>query len=136
MKSMVEMFLFVFAISCAAGAQEAPKPALQQGISVEMPVASHAAEMPAADNANATIVSVSADGKVFVGVQPVEVASLSSLKQGVVYVKADGRVPYQKMLTVLDALEGRSVVLLTAPVNANGVSNVPPYGLKVMLANQ
>jgi len=49
--------------------------------------------------------------------------SLSSLKQGVVYVKGDARVPYQKILTVLDALEGRSVLLLTAPVN------VPPLSL-------
>ena len=61
---------------------------------------------------------------------------LSSLKQGAVYLKADARVPYQKMITVLNALQGRSVVLLTAPVNANDATNVPPYGLKVTVANQ
>jgi transposase len=54
----------------------------------------------------------------------------------VAMVKADAQVPYQKLLTVLDALQGRSVVLLTAPVNAKSANIASPYGLKVILANQ
>jgi Biopolymer transport protein ExbD/TolR len=136
MKSVVEMFLFAFAITCVAGAQQPSKPALQQGISVEMPVANHAVEMRAADEDSATIVSVAADGNVFVGVESVDVASLSSLKQGVVYVKADAQVPYQKLLTVLDVLQGRTVVLLTAPAKMKNANIVSPYGVKLTLANQ
>ena len=137
MKSMLEVYLVTFAITCVAGAQDRTKPAPQSGIHVEMPVAAHAIEMPAADKQDATIVTLTADGNVFVGTEPVEMSALSSLSSGTVYVKADSRVPYQTMLTVLDALDGMSVVLLTEPsATAKSAKIVPPYGVKVSLCGE
>jgi biopolymer transport protein TolR len=107
---------------------------MNPGISVETPVASHAVEMRAADEQNATVVAITADGKVFLGIEPTEPAALSRLSEGTVYVKADARVPYQKVLAVLDALRVKSVALLTAPPeNAVRQGIVPPYGMKLIV---
>ena len=46
------------------------------------------------------------------------------------YVKADAQTPYQQVLTVLNALSGHQVVLLTAPtVKAVPGKMAPPYGV-------
>lgn len=111
------------------------QPALRQGISVEMPVAGHAMEMRAADEQNATVVAITANGRVFLGIQPTDPAALSRLSKKTVYVKADAQAPYQQLLAVLDALRGRSVVLLSAPPeNALRQGSVPPYGTKLVLS--
>jgi biopolymer transport protein ExbD len=137
MKSTFAVCLVVFAISWLAGAQEAGTPVLRPGVSVEMAAANHAVEVPAADAQDATVVSVTADGKIFVGVKPVEISALSSLKPGTVYVKADARVAYQKILTVLDALHGRPLVLLTAsPANTRKGNIMPPYGVKLTVGGR
>jgi biopolymer transport protein ExbD len=135
MKIMLEVCLVTVAITCVAGAQS--KPALQQGVHVDLPVAAHAIEMPAADKENATIATLTADGSLFVGTEPAEISALSSLSSGTLYVKADARVPYQTILNVLDALHGKSVVLLTAPsVAAKSAKIAQPYGVKVSLAGE
>ena len=44
-------------------------------------------------------------------------------------------MPFQKVLTVLDALRGKSVVLLAAPPkNVEGAKIVPPYGIEVTVS--
>jgi hypothetical protein len=135
MKFVIEACLVGSILICGAGAQQSQKPALTRGISVDMPVASHAVEMPAADEQNATVVAITADGKVFVGIEPTEPAALSKLSGGTVYVKADSRVPYQKVLAVLDVLHGKSVVLLSAPPeNTVRQGIVPPYGMKLIVS--
>ncbi len=137
MKAVIQVCLLTVALTCITGAQESPKPPLRRGIHVNMPVASHAVEMPAADEKDATVLGITADGKLFLGAEPVEISALSSLKEGPVYLKADARAPYQKILTVLDALQGRSVVLLTAPAaKPESGKVVPPYGLKLAVAGQ
>jgi hypothetical protein len=71
------------------------------------------------------------------GIRPVQLSDLGKLKAETVYVKADARVPYQQILTVLDELRGHSVVLLTSsPSNAERSGIAPPYGVKVMLGRQ
>jgi hypothetical protein len=51
-----------------------------------------------------------------------------------VYVKADAQAPFQKVLSVLDALRGKSVVLLAAPPKSVGREKImPPYGLKLIV---
>jgi len=135
MKSIVEACLVGSILICAAAGQDPQKPALKRGVSVEMPVAPHAVEMRAADEENATVVAITADGRVFVGVRPTEPSALAGLSAGTVYVKADSRVPYQKVLAVLDALRAKSVVLLTAaPENAARQGIVPPYGMKLTVS--
>jgi hypothetical protein len=135
MKSIVEAFLVGSILICGAGAQDSHSIGLTAGISVKMPVASHAVEMRAADEPNAQVVAVAADGKVFVGTKATEPGTLSNLNDETVYLKADSRAPYQKVLTVLDALRGKSVVLLTAaPENAPKQGIVPPYGVKLSVS--
>ncbi len=135
MKSLIEVCVVGSILICAAGAQESTQPALRKGVSVQMPVADHAVEMRAADAQEATVVAITADGKVFAGVEPTEPSALSKLSAGTVYVKADSRVPFQKVLSVLDALRGKSVVLLAAPPeNVERTKNVPPYGMKVTVS--
>src|ERR1022692_3819680 len=109
MKSLIEVCVVGSILICVAGAQESMQPALQKGVSVQMPVADHAVEMRAADAQQATIVAITADGKLFAGTEPTEPSALSKLSAGTVYVKADSQAPFQKVLSVLDAL------LLTAP---------------------
>jgi hypothetical protein len=136
MKSVIKAWLVGAILICAAGAQESHKTALTKGISVQMPVVNQAVEMRAADEPNASVVAIAADGKVFVGIKATEPIALSSLSEGTVYVKADSRVPYQKILTVLDALRGKSVVLLSAPPeNAPARQGiVAPYGMKLIVS--
>jgi hypothetical protein len=135
MKSLIEVCVVGSILICAVGAQESTQPALRKGVSVQMPVADHAVEMRAADAPQATVVAITADGKVFAGTELTEPGALSKLSAGTVYVKADSRVPFQKVLTVLDALRGKSVVLLAAPPrNAAGTKLVPPYGLEVTVS--
>lgn len=135
MASLVQSVLVGLILIARAGAQGPPQPALRQGISVDMPHATHAVEMRAADEPNATTVAITADGTIFVDAQSTEPAALNTLTEETVYLKADARVPYQKVLTVLDALRGKTVVLLTAPP-ANAVTQqrfVPPYGMKLIV---
>ena len=100
MKSVMGACLVGSILICGAGAQDSQKIALTQGVSVQMAVASHAVEMRAADEPNAKVVAITADGKVFVGIKATEPGALSSLGEGTVYVKADSRAPYQKVLAV------------------------------------
>ena len=132
MKSLIDLVVVGSLLICAMGAQG---PVLRKGVSVQMPVADHAVEMRAADAQQATVVAITAEGKVFVGTEPTEPGALSKLTAGTVYVKADSRVPFQKVLAVLDALRGKSVVLLAAPPrNVAGTKMVPPYGMEVVIS--
>ena len=129
MKFVLEVCFGGSILVLGAGALYSQEPPLKRGISVEMPVAGHATEVRAADEQNATVVAMTTDGRVFVGVEPAEPAALSKLSDKTVYVKADARTPFQKVLEVLDALRGKSVVLLSAPPgNAAKQEYVPPYG--------
>jgi biopolymer transport protein ExbD len=80
------------------------------------------------------VVAITATGKVYAGIEPTEPAALSSLKAETVYVKADSQAPFQKVLAVLDALRGKSVVLLAAPPKGAGTTGImPPYGMKLIV---
>lgn len=140
MKSVIEACLAGSILIVAAGALYSQKPVLKQGISVEMPVAGHAVEVRAADEQNAIVVAITANGRVFVGIQPREPATLSRLSEKTVYVKAeyvkaDVRAPYQNVLAVLDALRGKSVVLMSAPPETAATQGyAPPYGTKLTVS--
>lgn len=135
MKSVIEACLAGSILLCAARAQGPGQVALRAGVSVQMAVAANAMEMRAADEPNATVVAITADGRVFIGIKAAEAADLGILSDETVYVKADARAPYQKVLTVLDALRGKSVVLLTAPPeNAVRQGMAAPYGLRLAVS--
>jgi biopolymer transport protein ExbD len=100
-----------------------------------MAVADHAVEMRAADTPQATIIAITADGKLFIEAERTEPSALSKLSAGTVYVKADSRVPFQRVLTVLDALRGKSVVLLAAPPkNLERAKIMAPYGMEMTVS--
>ena len=135
MKSLIEVCVLGSILICAVGAQESTQPILRKGVSVQMPVADHAVEMRAADEQQAIVVAITADGKLYAGAEPTEPGALSKLSAGTVYVKADSRVPFQRVLTVLDALRGKSVVLLAAPPkNVERTKIAPPYGMEVIVS--
>jgi biopolymer transport protein ExbD len=113
----------------------AQAPALKKGVRVDLPVASHAVEMREADAQNALVVAITAKGRVYVGSKPSEPAALNRVSEGTVYVKVDVRAPYQTVLAALDALHGKSVVLLSAPPEATLKRGyVPPYGTKLIVS--
>lgn len=132
MKPAVKGYLVGIILIVGMGGQT---PVLKKGVSVDMPVASHAVEMRAADEQNAPVVAITANGRVFVGIEPTEPAALSRLSEGTVYVKADVRAPYQTVFAVFDALHGKSVVLLSAPPGTIQKGQyVPPYGTKLIVS--
>jgi biopolymer transport protein TolR len=137
MKSILGVCLMALIISSGVAAQDPTKPELRQGIPVQMPVASDAVAIPDADALNATVITVTADGKLFLGTQPAEESALKNLPGSTVYVKADARVPYQRVLTVLDELRGRSVVLLAGSASKADIGKItPPHGVKLAIGPQ
>ncbi len=137
MKKMLEVCLITVLLACAMNAQDPTKPVLRPGVSVQMLVSNQAVKMMAADANDATVVAITADGKVFLGTTPVETGALSSLKASTVYLKVDARTEFQKVITVLDALRGHSVSLLTAAPAATAKSGIsPPYGVKIELSGK
>jgi hypothetical protein len=79
MKSVIGMCLMGSVLLCGAHAQDPSKPVLRPGVSVQMAVAEHAVEMRAADELDATVVAITQEGKVYVGIKPTETAALSDL---------------------------------------------------------
>ncbi len=136
MKSVIGMCLMGWVLLYGARAQDPSKPVLRPGVSVQMAVAEHAVEMRAADELDATVVAITQEGKAYVGIKPTETAALNDLRDGTVYVKADARVPYQKILAVLDALRGKRVVLLTQPAgNAAKPQGITwPHGVTLTMS--
>jgi biopolymer transport protein ExbD len=135
MQAAIKGCLVGAVLLAGAGAVYSQKPVFRKGAAVEMATAEHAVEMRAADQQNATVVAMTANGRVFVGIEPTEPAALSNLSSKTIYVKVDARVLYQKVLAVLDALRGKSVVLLSGPPGpaARG-EYVPPYGTKLTVS--
>lgn len=132
MKNLMELCVLASLLIGPACAQQRAKPAPVKGISVQMPVANHAVEMRAADEPDATVVAITAEGKVYAGIVPTEPTALNSLTAETVYLKADARAPFQTVLAVLDGLGGKSVVLLSAsPGNAKAGEIVAPYGIRL-----
>lgn len=119
----------------AALAQDTYRPVLRAGVSVQMAAADHAVPLPEADAENATVVAITADGKVFSGTTRTDPAKLASQPATTVFVKADARAAFQTVLAVLDALRGKSVVLLSAPPpTAPKDTIVPPYGVRMNMS--
>lgn len=111
------------------------QPSLRQGVSVQMASAPNAAPHPEADQPGSVVLALTAAGKLYNGIDPVTPESLANLSARTVYLKADARAPYQSVLSVLDALRGKSVVLLAAsPPDTRGAKIVPPYGIRLTVS--
>src|SRR5271169_1285001 len=138
--SVLSVALVLAAVLFAPRANHAQQ--LQQGVSVQLAVTSNAVPMPEADNEDAWIVAVIADGSLYLGIDPVSPSQLADKmkrrprrRDQKLYIKADARAPFADVRRVFAAAHEVAFdtpVLLTSqkePV-ATGVV-VPPTGLEV-----
>jgi biopolymer transport protein ExbD len=143
MNRLLSVSLVALALTAGASPKVvAQSPALQKGISVELAPTSNATTMPDADNADAWIVTVTENGSVYFGTDPVTPATLvDEMKshprnhQQKLYIKADARAPFANVQRVLEAARDTFFevpVLLTSQPEASAPETVtPPEGLEV-----
>ena len=119
---------------------------LRQGVSVQMARTANATAMPDADNEDAWVIAVTADGRIFFGVKPVTQDGLTEIMRGTprhrdqdLYIKADARTSFGNLKPVLKAARGdwfQSAVLLTSQNEAPALGKlVAPKGFPVILAS-
>ena len=145
MNRILEVCLVALALmGDAAPHAIAQSPALQKGVRVQLAVSANAAPMPGADDENAFIVTVAENGTVYLGVNRI---TLPDLKEKIritpfqpgqkLYVKADARTPYARVLEVLDATYTGGIatqVLLTARTESSTPGAIAsPEGVEVQL---
>jgi biopolymer transport protein TolR len=150
MKGVFQSILAALTIAMPAAlfAQSGGVP-LQRGISVQQPVTTNAVAVPNADEQSALVVALTADGTVYLGVDRLSASTLTDrIKSAVstrndktLYIKADARVPYARLVEVIDAIwksgvEG--ITLLTAQRDApdQGTGPVPPKGLTMRVVHR
>ena len=138
------VLLMMAAIAGAVFAQSAVSVPLQRGVSVQLVVTSNAVAVPNADQPDALVVALTADGSVYLRANPVPTPDLadrvrsilSTRKDKTLYIKADARVPYARLVEVIDAVQKSGVeglTFLTAQQDAadQGTGPVSPKGLEM-----
>ena len=144
--SIVLAITVPFSAAQTTAGMQTPAPVLQRGINVELPITRSAVLVPEADKENSLIVTITYDGSVYFGVDsmsPITLAEriknvLSNQGEKTLFIKADARAPYAKVVEVIDAAHKTGVeriTLLTGqqdPVMPGSV--VPPQGLELQVA--
>ena len=147
MKCLLSVSLATLAVAATFSLTgRAQTPELRQGVSVQMASTTHAADYTAADNADAWIVTVTSDGKLYFGTKSVtpqqlmeEMKVTPRHRDAKLYIKADARAPFGEVEQVLET--GRAVffekpVLLTSQLESPSRGTVvPPKGLEVLLGS-
>jgi biopolymer transport protein ExbD len=124
----------------------AQSPAMRQGVSVQLATTGSATPMPEADNEDAWIVAVTADGRMYFGTEPVTPASLLDEmkarprnREQKLYIKADARAGFgfvEKVLNAAKRDQFESAVLLTNQNETPALGKlVVPKGLEVLLTS-
>jgi len=145
MKSLLYVSLLAFTIADVALPSTAQTPALQQGVSVQMAMTNNAQTVPAADDQDAWVIAVTADGKLFFGVHPETSEGLQEQmkinprrRDQNVYIKADARASFADVKKALQAARVGgfdSPVLLTVQHESAQPGVVAsPKGLLVLLS--
>ena len=134
--------LLITGLSAGAAAQT---PAMTKGISVQMAATKNAMPYPEADNADAWIVAVTADGRLYFGTKPVtpdqlleEMKVTPRHRDQNLYIKADSQSPFTSVEKVLDVARAGlfdSVVLLSRSDSPALGKLVSPKGLEISLKN-
>jgi len=117
---------------------------MQRGVSVQMPVTSNAASVPDADQNDAWVVAVTADGSLYFGVDPMTREALADWmkthprnREAKLYVKADARASFsavEKVLAVAREDLFQDAVLLTSKAQSPEPGTVvSPQGLEVLI---
>ncbi len=117
---------------------------LQRGVSVQMPVTRNAVAVPNADTQDALVVALTADGTSYLRADPLPTPALadrvksilSTRNEKTLYIKADARVPYARLVEVIDAvwksgLEGLTLLTAQRDASDQGSRPVPPKGLEM-----
>ena len=138
------VLLLLAAIARAVYAQSGASVPLQRGVSVQLVVTSNAVAVPNADQPDAMVVALTADGSIYLRATLVPTADLadrvrsvlSTGKDKTLYIKADARVPYARLVEVIDAVQKsgvEGVTFLTAQQDAadQGTRPVSPKGLEL-----
>lgn len=134
-KLQIPLLFALLAAAPAAVFTQAAVP-LQAGVSVQLPVTSNAVTVPNADSQNALVVALTADGTIYLGVEALTTSALaasvkkilSTRNDKTLYIKADGRVPYARLVEVIDAVRNSGVeglTLLTAQQDPVGQTGKP-----------
>jgi biopolymer transport protein ExbD len=146
MKHLLEECLVAFALTTAiapfAVAQSPQEQPMRKGISVRLAATSNAAPVPDADRDDSLIVTVTAAGSLYSGINPTTPSALpGEIRRGIanrknqtLYIKVDARAPYDKVVGVLDAARTagvKALVLLTAQPNPSNPGS--PEGLELSL---
>ena len=136
--------LMAAAIAGAVSAQPGVSVPLQRGVSVQLAVTTNAVAVPNADQPDALVVALTADGSIYLRANPVPTPDLadrvrsilSTRRDRTLYIKADARVPYARLVEVIDAVQKsgvEGVTFLTAQQEAAGQATRPvsPKGLEL-----
>lgn len=142
-KHFVVILTYVLAIALFAAfgihAQQ-----LREGVSVQMATTTNAQPMPAADDEDAWVVAITADGRVYFGTKqltpeelPEQIKATPRRRDQNLYIKADARALFVDLKKVLEAArEGafNAPVLLTAQhEHVLPGTIISPQGLEVLL---
>jgi biopolymer transport protein ExbD len=117
---------------------------MQPGVSVKMAGANNAQPMPEADDLDAWIVTVTASGQLYFGVDPLTPAALQQRmirtprKRGQrLYIKADARASFASLQKAFDAASGAEiespVLLVSRHISSKPGEMVAPEGLEILL---
>ena len=125
--------------------QSAP---LQRGVSVQMAVSRNAVAVPNADTQDALVVALTADGSAYLRADRLAIPDLvervrtvlATRNEKTLYIKADARVPYARLIEVIDALQKSGVEGLTLLTTQEDAADrrdrpVPPKGLQMRVVN-
>ena len=145
MNRLLLVCLSVATISAVAQAQAQTQPH-RRGVSVQMAVTRSASPMPEADNSDAWIVTVAADGSFYFRIDPMtpdELAEWMNVhprnRDARLYIKADVRSPFasvEKVLEIGRVMEFDTPVLLTAQAEHYAPGKmVPPKGVSVSVGS-
>jgi len=140
-KHFVVVLTYTLAIALFAAPGIAQQ--LHKGVSVQMATTTNAKPMPAADDEDARIVTVTADASVYFGTRQLTAEGLSGQMKTTprrrdqdLYIKADAHAPFASVEKVLDAARigfSAAVLLTSQPEPVASRKIVPPKGLKVSL---
>lgn len=132
------------AIAGVVFAQSGVSVPLQRGVSVQLAVTNNAVAVPKADQPDALVVALTADGSIYLRANRVPTpdladsvrSTLSTRTDKTLYIKADARVPYARLVEVIDAVQKSGVeglTFLTAQQDAadQGRRPVSPKGLEL-----
>jgi biopolymer transport protein TolR len=140
------VLLLMGSVAGAVFAQSGVNAPLQRGVSVQLAVTSNAVAVPNADQPGALVVALTADGSPYLRAERVPVPDLAdrvrstlfTRQDKTLFVKADARVPYARLVEVIDAVQKsgvEGVTFLAAQQDAadQGGRPVSPKGLELRL---